>query len=111
MHGHYASSMAQDEADVILAVGVRFSDRATGKKSRYAKNAKIIHLDLDFSEINKNISVEVGVCGDIIDSFKRIADAASGAVHPAWDAPCDGASCQRKRELYPNGQAYAQTRD
>ena len=86
MHGHYASSMAQDEADVILAVGVRFSDRATGKKSRYAKNAKIIHLDLDFSEINKNISVEVGVCGDIIDSFKRIADAVPGAVHPAWDA-------------------------
>ena len=42
MHGHYASSVAQDEADVILAVGVRFSDRATGKKSRYAKNAKII---------------------------------------------------------------------
>ena len=86
MHGHYASSMAQDEADVILAVGVRFSDRATGKKSRYAKNAKIIHLDLDFSEINKNIAVEVGVCGDIIDSFKRIADAVPGAVHPAWDA-------------------------
>ena len=86
MHGHYASSMAQDEADVILAVGVRFSDRATGKKSRYAKNAKIIHLDLDFSEINKNIPVEVGVCGDIVDSFKRIADAVPGAVHPAWDA-------------------------
>ena len=86
MHGHYASSVAQDEADVILAVGVRFSDRATGKKSRYAKNAKIIHLDLDFSEINKNIAVEVGVCGDIIDSFKRIAEAVPGAVHPAWDA-------------------------
>ena len=86
MHGHDASSMAQDEADVILAVGVRFSDRATGKKSRYAKNAKIIHLDLDFSEINKNIPVEVGVCGDIVDSFKRLADAVPGAVHPAWDA-------------------------
>lgn len=86
MHGHYASSVAQDEADVILAVGVRFSDRATGNKARYAKNAKIIHLDLDFSELNKNIPATVGVCGDIVDSFRRIAQAVPSAVHPAWDA-------------------------
>lgn len=96
MHGHYASSMAQDEADVILAVGVRFSDRATGKKSRYAKNAKIIHLDLDFSEINKNIPVEVGVCGDIVDSFKRLADAVRAAVHPPWGCACDSCFVPKK---------------
>ena len=86
MHGHYASSVAQDEADVILAVGVRFSDRATGKKARYAKNAKIIHIDLDFSEINKNISATVGVCGDIVDAFRRLSAATPAAKHPEWDA-------------------------
>ena len=95
MHGHYVSSVAQDEADVILAVGVRFSDRATGKKARYAKNAKIIHLDLDFSEINKNVPVAVGICGDIVDAFRRLAAKTAPARHPAWDAQV---SALRSRE-------------
>ena len=54
MHGHYASSMAQNKADLILAVGVRFSDRATGNKKKFAKGSKIIQLDIDFAEINTN---------------------------------------------------------
>lgn len=86
MHGHYASSVAQDEADLMLAIGVRFSDRATGKKSRYSKNAKIVQLDLDFSEINKNIAVDVGICGDIVDAFRRIAEKAPAAKRPEWIA-------------------------
>ncbi len=97
MHGHYASSVAQDEADVIVAVGVRFSDRATGNKARYAKNAKIIHLDLDFSEINKNIEVGVGVCGDIVDAFRRISAATKAAKHPAWDAKVTELRAEEKR--------------
>lgn len=86
MHGHYASSVSQDEADLIIAVGVRFSDRATGKKTRYGKNAKIIHLDVDFSEINKNINVDVGISGDLKDSFERIAEKTPAAKHPEWIA-------------------------
>ncbi len=86
MHGHYASSMAQNCADLILAVGVRFSDRATGNKKKYARNAKIIHIDVDFSELNKNIPVGVGICGDIADTFRRIADKTPAAKHDEWIA-------------------------
>ena len=84
MHGHYASSMAQKEADLIFAIGVRFSDRATGNVSKYAKGARIIQLDPDFSEINKNVKVDVGIIGDVTDSFRRIVKGAIEKKHPAW---------------------------
>ena len=84
MHGHYASSMAQKNADLIFAIGVRFSDRATGNVSKYAKGAKIIQLDPDFAEINKNVRVDVGIIGDVFDSFTRIAKGAIKKDHPEW---------------------------
>lgn len=84
MHGRYASSMAQDEADLIIALGVRFSDRATGNKKRYAKGAKILHIDPDFAEINKNINVDVGIVGDVADAFARIAENTQAKSHPEW---------------------------
>lgn len=84
MHGHYASSMAQNNADLILAIGVRFSDRATGNKAKYARNAKIVQLDIDFAEINKNIMVDVGVLGDVADSFRRIAAGTPAKENPEW---------------------------
>lgn len=86
MHGHYASSMAQKDADLIFAIGVRFSDRATGNVSKYAKGAKIIQLDPDFAEINKNVQVDVGIIGDVVDSFTRITQGALAKEHPAWRA-------------------------
>ena len=86
MHGHYASSMAQNEADLILAVGVRFSDRATGNVAKFAKNSKIIQLDPDFAEVNKNVRVELGLVGDVEDSFKRIAKKCKALSNPAWGA-------------------------
>ncbi len=86
MHGHYASSMAQNEADLILAVGVRFSDRATGNVGKYAKNTKIIQLDPDISEINKNVKVDLGIVGDVEYSFAGIAAAAEERRHPEWVA-------------------------
>ena len=86
MHGHYASSMAQSEADLVLAVGVRFSDRATGNKKKFAANCKIIHLDVDFAELNKNIPALVGISGDITDAFRRLAAATPAATRPAWQA-------------------------
>ena len=72
MHGHYASSVAQNEADLIIAIGVRFSDRATGNVKKFAKNSKIIHIDSDFAEINKNIKVDLGIVGDLKQSVKEI---------------------------------------
>ncbi len=86
MHGHYASSMAQNEADLILGIGVRFSDRATGNVAKFAKTSKIIQLDPDSAEINKNVRVDLGLVGDVEDSFKRIADACVESKKPEWIA-------------------------
>ena len=86
MHGHYASSVAQNEADLIIGIGVRFSDRATGNVKKYAKGSKIIQLDPDFSEINKNIRVDCGIVGDVEHSFKAIAASVEGKRNPEWSA-------------------------
>ena len=86
MHGHYASSMAQDQADLIIAVGVRFSDRATGNVAKFAKQSKIIQLDPDSAEVNKNVRVQLGVVGDMEDAFKRIIAACKTSKKPAWMA-------------------------
>lgn len=84
MHGHYASSVAQNNADLIFAIGVRFSDRATGNKKKYARGAKIIQIDVDFAEINKNIGVDVGIVADVADAFRRIEAKTISKRHPEW---------------------------
>lgn len=84
MHGHYASSIAQNEADVIIAVGVRFSDRATGNTAKYARHAAIVHVDVDYAEINKNISVGIGVRGELKQCLEGIMKGLKPAKHPAW---------------------------
>ena len=99
MHGHYASSMAQKDADLILAVGVRFSDRATGNVAKYAKNSKIIQIDPDFSEINKNVNVNVGIVADVYDSFSRIAAGAESRSNPEWETLVAGLKADEARFL------------
>ncbi len=86
MHGHYASSMAQNEADLILAVGVRFSDRATGNVAKFAKKSKIIQLDPDFAEVNKNVRVNLGIVADVKDAFERLAAKCDKKSNPEWIA-------------------------
>lgn len=86
MHGHYASSMANKNADLVIGIGVRFSDRATGNTQKYCKGAKIIQLDVDRAEINKNIIVDVGLLGDITDSLKRLLEAVEQKERPLWHA-------------------------
>lgn len=85
MHGRYASSMANKDADLIIAVGVRFSDRATGNTAKYAKGAKIIQLDTDLSEINKNVNVNIGLIGNIVSSFEKILKLCQTQNHPEWN--------------------------
>ena len=97
MHGHYASSMSQNEADLILAVGVRFSDRATGNVSKFAKTSKIIQLDPDSAEVNKNVRVDLGLVGDVEDSFKRIAAKCEASEKPAWLARVNELKNQEKQ--------------
>ena len=86
MHGQYASTIANKDADLIIGIGVRFSDRATGNTDRYARQASIIQLDADLSEINKNVQVDVGVVGDITDALTRIAERCKQQSHPDWQA-------------------------
>jgi len=97
MHGHYASSVAQNEADLIIGIGVRFSDRATGNVKKYAKGSKIIQLDPDFSEINKNIKVDCGIVGDVEYSFKSISNAAEASKKPEWYARIEELKADEKR--------------
>ena len=85
MHGHFASSMAQKEADLIIGVGVRFSDRATGNVAKFAKGTKIIQLDPDFAEINKNINVDLGIVADVRDAFLRIAAKCEARKNISWE--------------------------
>lgn len=85
MHGKYASSLANKDADLIIGIGVRFSDRATGNTAKYAKKAKIIQLDTDLSEINKNVKVDIGLIGNIVSSLKRIIERTEKQVHPEWN--------------------------
>lgn len=84
MHGHYASSMAEHESDLILAVGARFSDRATGNKLKFAPNAKIIHIDIDNAELQKNIAVRLGIEGDIKDALARLTALVPERKLPEW---------------------------
>lgn len=85
MHGHFASSVALGKSDLMIAVGVRFSDRATGKTDRYALNSKKIHIDADCAEIGKNVSVDLGVCCDIKDFIVRLTDAVEARKFPDWE--------------------------
>lgn len=84
MHGHYASSIAQKDCDLIIGIGVRFSDRATGNTAKFATGAKIIHLEIDGSEIGKNVYADVGVKGDVRDSLERILALTEEKKRPQW---------------------------
>ena len=84
MHGIYASTMTKNESDVLVAVGVRFSDRATGKKSEYLKNTKIIHIDTDAAEIDKNITVDLGLVGNAKTVLSALLTRVGQQKHPEW---------------------------
>ena len=84
MHGNYGPNILTNEADVIIAVGIRFSDRVTGKVSAYAANAKIIHLEIDPTEIDKIIKTTVAVIGNAKKSLKMLTDNVKPNKHDAW---------------------------
>lgn len=84
MHGNYAPNLLTNQCDVLIAVGMRFDDRVTGDLKRYAKQAKVIHLELDAAEINKNVKVEVGVLGDCKESLSMLTEVVEQGSHPEW---------------------------
>ena len=97
MHGAYASTMANLQADLILGVGVRFSDRATGDPAKFCKDAVIIQLDADQSEINKNVKVTLGLVGDLRDAVDRILSRVAQQSHPAWNKTVEALQEEQRR--------------
>lgn len=89
MHGHYASTAAMYESDLIIAMGVRFSDRATGNKAKFSLDKKIIHIDIDPAEISKNISVNLGITGDLKEVLCAINEKTVESKKPEWIAKID----------------------
>ena len=84
MHGNFAPNVKTQECDVLIAIGMRFSDRVTGVPATYAKQAKIIHLDIDKAEIDKNIKVDVAVVGDCKMSLPAITRLLRKNHHREW---------------------------
>ena len=84
MHGNYGPNVNTNECDLLIAVGMRFSDRVTGNVNTYAKQAKIIHIDIDHAEINKNITVDVPIVGDCKEVLPMLTSLVAPATHSEW---------------------------
>ena len=84
MHGNYGPNLLTNEADLIIAVGMRFDDRVTGKVSEYAKNAKIVHIEIDPAEIDKIIKTDVRIVGDAKKALKSLTEIVKKNSHDAW---------------------------
>lgn len=84
MHGNYGANVLTNEADVILAVGMRFDDRVTGALEKYAKQAQIIHIDIDQSELGKNVKVTVPILADAKNALQALLPLVHSHRHPVW---------------------------
>ena len=96
MHGTKTSNFGITEADLLIVVGARFSDRVTGNASKFAKNAKILQLDIDPAEINKNIRVDANIIGDVKIILRKLNARLDPANHDEWIA-----HIERMKDMYP----------
>ncbi|GGI56191.1 biosynthetic-type acetolactate synthase large subunit [Winogradskyella haliclonae] len=84
MHGNYAPNFLTNECDVLIAIGMRFDDRVTGDLSRYAKQARVIHFEIDLAEINKNVKADIAVLGNAKKSLKALLPLLNKNSHKDW---------------------------
>jgi len=84
MHGNYGPNLLTNECDVLIAIGMRFDDRVTGRLEDYAKQAKVIHFEIDKAEINKNVHADVAVLGNAKESLELILPLINANSHEAW---------------------------
>ena len=110
MHGNVAPNRQTNACDVLIAIGMRFSDRVTGDIKSYAPQAKIIHLDIDPSEINKNVKVDVAIVADVKESLPALTQLIQPAKHTAWIesfAPYRQQEYEEviRKDLYPEQEA------
>jgi acetolactate synthase-1/2/3 large subunit len=105
MHGMAAANLAVNNADVIIAIGMRFDDRATSEVNTFAPNAKIIHIDIDPAEIGKNVSVDVPIVGDVKAVLGPLNKAVDAAQHGQWLHQLD--TWRREHPLTTNREGSA----
>lgn len=84
MHGNYAPNVLTNECDVLIAIGMRFDDRVTGRLDKYAKQAQIVHLDIDPAEIDKNVKTAVPVWGDCKETLPLLTELVESREHTEW---------------------------
>ena len=84
MHGNYGPNLLTNQCDVLIAIGMRFDDRVTGRLDKYAKQAKVIHLDIDPSEIDKNVKATVPVWGDCKETLPMLTALVEQKAYPQW---------------------------
>lgn len=106
MHGNVAPNIKTNECDVLIAIGMRFDDRVTGNLARYAKQAKVVHLDIDPAEINKNVKADAPVLGTAKETLPALTALLQPAKHTEWIASfreVDKKEFEKviKRELHP----------
>jgi len=106
MHGNYGPNIKSNECDVLIAIGMRFDDRVTGDVKRYAKQAKVIHLEIDPSEVDKNVKTTVAVIGDVKESLPLLTERVKSNKYPEWVAEfkkCMDIEYEKviKKDLYP----------
>ena len=102
MHGHYASSMAMHNADVIISLGVRFNDRVTGNRSKFAVGAKIIHIDVDGSELSKTVNAVCGLRGDVKLTLQQLIPLVNKSEKPEWQSEI--AKFRREEQEYSDNR-------
>lgn len=107
MHGNYGPNIKTNEADLIIAIGMRFDDRVTGDLNRYAKQAKIIHIEIDKSEINKNVKCDVAINSDAKEALMVLLEKVNSNNHDEWHKEfieCYEIENQKviKKQLYPD---------
>ena len=97
MHGTKVSNFGINQADLVIVIGARFSDRVTGNANKFANQAKILHIDIDAAEINKNVEVDASVVGDAKEILKMISTRIKASKKPEWRAQIDAL-----KEQYPD---------
>lgn len=113
MHGNYGPNMKQNECDVLIAIGMRFDDRVTGNLERYAKQAKVIHIEIDPSEIGKNVHADFPVLGDAKAALEALLPIVEEKRYPEWTASfraCDKIEYEKviQKALQPNQDGQIQ---
>ncbi|PKV51988.1 acetolactate synthase large subunit [Aquimarina sp. MAR_2010_214] len=112
MHGNYGPNKLTNECDLLLAIGMRFDDRVTGNLETYAKQAKVIHFEIDPAEVNKNVKADIAVMGNVKNTLSQILPMVESKSHDSWvqqykDYDTIEYDKVIKEELYPSSEGLS----